>query len=464
MTTFFRHLRIGHRLVLCFSLILLLMIAGAWLAVSSSRHSREALLHLVAQSGSRQADIRGMREMLEREDRLAQRLGLVNSIEEARHDMEEIEEDIGNYRALSSRFVSTAGNTEEQALIDQVDAYDHALGAAFESARGSVDGFNPGMAARTLNREVAPVHADWLAALDQLTELQNRRITAEIQALSERATRVDMAIEGVALLTSLVAAFVAWRLTRSITRPLRQAVEFAAAVGSGQLDAPLPRSSDDECGMLLLALKNMATQLREANARMQRLAIEDGLPGALNRRHFDAVLQIEHDRARRAAEHRHADGSTDIAAHLALLLIDVDHFKSFNDRFGHPAGDACLRAVVAAVHEAGLRPSDFVARYGGEEFVVVLPACDIAGAAGVAERIRHQVEGLHARDDSLVAPVSVSIGLAAMCDARDSTPADLLRAADLAMYDAKHNGRNQVRQRALECCTTPDEDAEDVAA
>ena len=455
MKTFFRHLRIGHRLVLCFSLILLLMIAGAWLAVSSSRHSREALLQLVQESSSRQGDIRGMREMLEREDRLAQRLGLVNTIDEARRDMEEIEEDIGNYRALSSRFVSTAGSAEEQALIDRVDGYDHALVTAFDSARTSVDGFNPGMAARTLNREVAPVHADWLAALDQLTELQNRRIAAEIETLSARATRVDYAIEGVAVLATLLAALVAWRLTSSITRPLRQAVEFAAAVGSGHLDAPLPRSSDDECGMLLLALSNMATQLREANARMQRLAIEDGLTGAFNRRHFDAVLQVEHDRARRAAEHRHADGGTDIAAHLALLLIDVDHFKAFNDRFGHPAGDACLRAVVGAVREAGLRPSDFVARYGGEEFVVVLPACDLGGAAGVAERIRAQVERLHEREGTLVAPVSVSIGLAAMCDARDSTPADLLRAADQAMYDAKHNGRNQVRHRALECCAMP---------
>ena len=280
MKTFFRHLRIGHRLVLCFSLILLLMIAGAWLAVSSSRHSREGLLRLVEESATRQADIRGMREMLERQDRLAQRLGLVNSIEEAKRDMEEIEVDIGNYRALSSRFVSTAGSSEEQALIDQVDAYDHSLIGSFESARSSVDGFNPGMAARTFNREVAPVHADWLAALDQLTELQNRRIAAEIHALSERAARVDNVIGGVALLASLLAAFAGWRLTLSITRPLRQAVEFASAVGSGQLDAPLPRSSDDECGMLLLALKNMATQLHQANDRMQRLAIEDGLTGA----------------------------------------------------------------------------------------------------------------------------------------------------------------------------------------
>jgi len=172
------------------------------------------------------------------------------------------------------------------------------------------------------------------------------------------------------------------------------------------------------------------------------------------------VLFTEHERARRAAMRRNSEGVQDAAAHVALLLIDVDHFKAFNDQFGHPAGDACLRAVVGAVRDAGLRPGDFVARYGGEEFVVILPSCDIAGAAVVAERVRRQVESLHARPDTTLAgPVSVSIGLAAMCDARDSTSADLLRAADLALYDAKHGGRNQVRERPLDCCTTADAQA-----
>ncbi|HEY8976839.1 MAG TPA: HAMP domain-containing protein, partial [Burkholderiaceae bacterium] len=282
MKTLLRHLRIGHRLVLCFSLILLLMIGGAWLAVSSSRAARESLVHLVAVSNARQADIRAMRSLLERQDRVSQRLGLTNSIEDARNDMQTIVEDIAAYRVVERRYASHVDSVLERSMVEQIEHYDRTLAAAFAQAQDSVAAYNPGMAARTLNRDVAPIHAAWLHLLDDLAELQNQRVAAEIQALSAHANRNDLVIGAVALLASLLAALAGWRLTLSITRPLRQAVLFASAVGSGQLDAPLPRSSDDECGMLLLALKAMARQLQEANARMQRLGLTNSIEDARN--------------------------------------------------------------------------------------------------------------------------------------------------------------------------------------
>jgi diguanylate cyclase (GGDEF)-like protein len=202
--------------------------------------------------------------------------------------------------------------------------------------------------------------------------------------------------------------------------------------------------------MLLRALKDMATKLQQADSTMKRLAIEDGLTGAYNRRHFDAVLETEHGRAIRAVQRRVAGAGSHEAAQLALVLIDVDHFKAYNDRFGHQAGDACLRAIVAATREAGLRPGDCVARFGGEEFVVVLPACDVDGACRVAERVRARVAALRlVAADGAAMPVTVSVGVAGIADARDTTPTDLLRAADEALYDAKHGGRDQVRRRAI---------------
>jgi diguanylate cyclase (GGDEF)-like protein len=198
--------------------------------------------------------------------------------------------------------------------------------------------------------------------------------------------------------------------------------------------------------MSQLRAKRMADELR-------RIASIDVLTGVANRRQFIETLERECRRARRSGEP------------LALLMIDVDHFKPFNDRYGHPAGDACLRAVTKALVSVCQRPADLVARYGGEEYVLLLPQTARQGAEFVAQRILDAVEALGiAHETSLTARyVTVSVGIACY-DAESETwvqpsadsrraddtvtrafPFELVQAADKALYSAKHAGRAQAR-------------------
>jgi diguanylate cyclase (GGDEF)-like protein len=188
-----------------------------------------------------------------------------------------------------------------------------------------------------------------------------------------------------------------------------------------------------------LRVKHMADQLRH-NATI------DAVTGIANRRRLDEMLEREWLRARRSAEP------------LALVLVDIDHFKLFNDRYGHPAGDACLRSVAQALSRTCLRPGDLATRYGGEEFALVLPQTPLLGAEHVARRLLDTVEALAIpHETSTVAPhVTVSAGIACYSEAsgaiRDAatkpipgTPADSIRlviqAADAALYAAKRAGR-----------------------
>jgi diguanylate cyclase (GGDEF)-like protein/PAS domain S-box-containing protein len=174
--------------------------------------------------------------------------------------------------------------------------------------------------------------------------------------------------------------------------------------------------------------------LEAANHSLQALVLQDSLTGLSNRRHFDRGLAQEFRRAMRTG------------TPIGLILIDVDQFKEFNDMYGHQAGDACLRAIGAAIPPLLNRPGDIAARYGGEEIALLLPGTSIAGACALAERVAKQVRDLglpHA--GSLHGCVTISAGVDAFVPLRDAdAAAKLVEHADLALYAAKRAGRNRV--------------------
>ena len=176
-------------------------------------------------------------------------------------------------------------------------------------------------------------------------------------------------------------------------------------------------------------------KLDQQNHQLERMAHQDALTGLANRRQFDRLLAREWDRLKREKKP------------LALLFIDVDHFKLYNDHYGHAGGDDVLAAVGALLRLATQRPADIAARYGGEEFVVLLPLTSCAGAQEVAQRIIDSIDELNLpHASSPVGPhVTVSIGYAATIPHPHSSPLQLLKAADEALYSAKAVGRHCAR-------------------
>jgi diguanylate cyclase (GGDEF)-like protein/PAS domain S-box-containing protein len=186
----------------------------------------------------------------------------------------------------------------------------------------------------------------------------------------------------------------------------------------------------------VVAITRDVTQQKNLEGRLESLAIEDGLTGLANRRRFDERLSEEWSRAYRER------------TSLALLMIDLDHFKKFNDEYGHPAGDECLRVVARILAAEAKRTTDLAARYGGEEFVMLLPNTDAAGCARIGERIRRQLHdaGIPHALNPPSGLVTASFGGAICRPAaeRSAGQASLVEAADRALYAAKAGGRDRL--------------------
>lgn len=181
------------------------------------------------------------------------------------------------------------------------------------------------------------------------------------------------------------------------------------------------------------ALQNYSDELETANRKLAELSVTDSLTGLFNRRHFDEVLAVEWARAHREKQP------------LALLMIDVDFFKNYNDHYGHKAGDDCLRNVASVLRSGSKRASDMTARYGGEEFAVITAGSDLDKARELAATLCRDVVALEIpHDQSPFGRITVSIGVAASVPEEKLTAEALLRRADEALYQAKESGRHRV--------------------
>jgi len=181
-------------------------------------------------------------------------------------------------------------------------------------------------------------------------------------------------------------------------------------------------------------VEQRTAELQAANQKLEQLSMTDSLTGLQNRRRFDQAFESEWQRSLRQAEP------------LAILMVDVDEFKAYNDHYGHQGGDECLRQIAAVMQTCSRRAGELNARYGGEEFVVLLPGVGAEQAAAHAQRLRSEVELLSMAHIAGKARqvVTVSIGLASWVPERGQNPYSMLKAADEALYQAKREGRNRV--------------------
>jgi diguanylate cyclase (GGDEF)-like protein len=186
--------------------------------------------------------------------------------------------------------------------------------------------------------------------------------------------------------------------------------------------------------ILKARMQNQLAYKRSLDLAMA-LSMGDALTGIPNRRRFDAHLVQEWDHGLRSGKP------------LSMIILDIDHFKRFNDALGHPAGDVCLQRVAEVLKQSMLRSIDFVARYGGEEFACILSGTDARGALSVAQRIaaRMAAAGIRHPDSPVAAQVTLSMGVATMVPSLTTTPIELTLEADSRLYAAKRSGRNRIQ-------------------
>ncbi len=236
--------------------------------------------------------------------------------------------------------------------------------------------------------------------------------------------QLSLGVCSVVAAAGLMAVVIEFRLLR----PMRRLTFAASRLADGQLDTQV-----DVGGLYMPDMRTLGITLNQMARILEKIALTDSLTAIANRRQFDHVVAGEVKRSMR------------MKRGLALLLVDVDKFKNYNDLYGHIRGDLCLKRIAAALQSAVRRPSDLVARYGGEEFAVLLPDTDEAGAHAVARELLAAVRSLNIPHDAWERSiVTISVGLAVSIPPPIVEPTVLIERADQALYAAKQAGRDRI--------------------
>lgn len=340
---------------------------------------------------------------------------------------------------LSQSFALDGDNVLTQGATQMADGVKRII-----AARVAERGTNPDLSPANANPAAAAAYeqtmrmAEGLASnLSTGTARVADKISSDIQRTASSIRQAWLVILAVPLTGTLI---LFWFFRTQLVRPIEDTVQRLAAI---RLRQPLVRSTVkawfSDLRQIEFAVDEFAQISEELHVKNETLLVlsdQDPLTKVGNRRHFDATLRSEIE----AAESRNRN--------LALLLLDLDHFKRINDSHGHQTGDACLKTVAHVLSTLCERAGYFPARFGGEEFVVILPGADLAAAVIFAERLRVSIANLDVAVGANMAPVRIttSIGVATLNDVKPRSPVALTAAADTALYQAKRDGRNTV------CC------------
>jgi diguanylate cyclase (GGDEF)-like protein len=353
---------------------------------------------------------------------------------------------VRNQMSFQSQWESTAASQPEQlaqfahryrSVLQLID--DHAPATGADDLLPQLRGYQE-LESSTASRWSGLDEVGRQAALEELRgssraiadeasqRIRNRKeeIAWELPRLEERATNLMWIALAIAWVIAIISFAIARLTLAKVVRPLEELSNAAEQIAAGDLEARAPVGGDHEIARLGTAFNRMADALASSLAEQRERARTDELTRLPNFRAFREILDVELERAARYGHH------------FAILVLDLDRFKQYNDRYGHLAGNEAL-TIVAATMRSSVRTVDYAARYGGEEFAVVLPEIDIPGMAAIAERVRVSIQDLvppPGRD-----PLTVSIG-GAIFPADGLKPEELFAAADRRLYEAKEKGRN----------------------